>query len=331
MLLNLLSFAVLIGGAVVCLWLARRTWKSPGRALKWLGTGFFALGAVGFIMATLIALFGFSKLTFAGSHPLPNVKVAATPQQIARGQQLANQCVTCHSSTGKLPLDGANSNVIKFPPLGTLRSPNLTPGGPLQSWSDAEIIRSIREGVGQSGHPLLGMPSWALRHLSDEDVQALVAYLRSQPAVSHNVPARDLNIIAALSVGAGMAPTSEEPAPSHPVVAPQAGTSAEYGRYLTAKSGCRDCHGKDLNGGKALLGISALSPTPIGPSLLLASKIMDEAGFISTMRTGITPNGHTLNAAKMPWKDLSPSFSDNDLKAIYKYLSTVDPATALTP
>jgi mono/diheme cytochrome c family protein len=266
MLLNLISFIVLAGGALVSLWLASLTWRARSRPVHLVGTLIFALGVVGFVVAIVIALFGFARLTFARGHPLSNVKVAATPQQIARGQQLAHQCVTCHSSTGSLPLDGSNTNVIKFPPIGTLRSPNLTPAGPLQSWTDAEIIRAIREGVSKSGHPLLGMPAWSYRYLSDNDVQALVAYLRSQPAVSHDVPARNLNILAALAVGVGLAPTSEEPAPSGPIVAPQAGTSAAYGRYLVAITGCRDCHGQDLNEGKAPLGIRALSPTPLGPS-----------------------------------------------------------------
>ena len=63
----------------------------------------------------------------------------------------------------------------------------------------------------QEGRALVAMPSQAYRHLSDADVQALVAYLRSQPAVDNPQPARNLNILAALFLGAGLFPTSAQP------------------------------------------------------------------------------------------------------------------------
>jgi hypothetical protein len=96
---------------------------------------------------------------------------------------------------------------------------NLTPGGPLQRWTDGEIVRAIREGLTNDGRSLLGMPSQAYRNLSDADVQALVAYLRSQPAVDNPQPARNLNVLAALFLGAGMFPTSAQ-APVGSVAAP---------------------------------------------------------------------------------------------------------------
>ena len=82
----------------------------------------------------------------------------------------------------------------------------MTPGGPLKDWSDGEIVRAIREGLDRDGRPLLIMPSDAFHHLSDDDVQNLVAYLRSQPAVQHATPARDMNLLGLILVGAGLFP-----------------------------------------------------------------------------------------------------------------------------
>ena len=90
--------------------------------------------------------------------------------------------------------------------MGVLYATNLTPGGPLKDWTDGEIVRAIREGVGQDGRALIGMPSQAYRNLSDADVQALVAYLRSQPAVDNPQPARNLNVAGRALPGRGHVP-----------------------------------------------------------------------------------------------------------------------------
>jgi mono/diheme cytochrome c family protein len=192
-------------------------------------------------------------------------------------------------------------------------------------------VQAIREGVGKNGRPLLGMTSWSFRYLSDEDVLALVAYLRSSPPVANAVPRRDLNLIAALSVGIGLAPTSVQPPIAAPVVAPKPGANAAYGRYLTAMSGCRDCHGANLNGGRAPLGIELLSATPLGPSLFVSTVRLREDGFVSTMKTGVRPNGKAINGKLMPWQDFAGAFSDDDLKAIFAYLSSVSAEDAAVP
>ena len=327
MLLNLLTFAALILAIVVCLAIARYFWHSPKRWLKWLGTAAFLAGALGFTVMMLIGAFGFSRLDAKQSNPTPAVTVAATPAQVLRGQKLANLCVTCHTTTGKLPLDGSNRNVIAFPPIGTLVGPNLTPGNEqVAAMSDAELIRAIREGVGADGKPLLGMPSWSFKHLSDADVQALVAYMRSQPKVAHDTPKRDLNLLAGLSVGVGLAPLSNQPAITQPVAAPPTGASVAHGKYLTAASGCRDCHGDKLAGKTDLL-----TATPNGPNLALAADLMDPQQFIKTMRTGVTRRGKELDNAVMPWQDFNAAFSDEELTAIYNYLASLPPTGEENP
>ena len=331
MILNVLGLVLLVALALFSAWLGRRAAGAKMPLLRRFGPIVFALGTLGFLAVIAIALFGFYRLNTTASHPVTAVKVAGTPDQIARGQKLASLCVTCHSSAGALPLDGSTKNVISKPPIGTLYSPNLTPGGPIKALSDGEVLRALREGIDKNGRPLLGMTSWSFRYLSDDDAQAIIAYLRSQPAVAHDVPARDLNLLAGLAVGAGLAPTSVQPAIATPIVAPKAAVSAEYGRYLVAFSGCRDCHGKNLNGGTALLGIEALSPVPLGPSLLVKTKLYDQAGFVNTIRTGTRPNGLRLPNDRMPWKDFNSAFSDDELKAMFQYLNTVDAAAAATP
>lgn len=78
---------------------------------------------------------------------------------------------------------------------GVVYPPNLTPDPAtgLGKWTDAQIARAIRTGSPraglESGH--LHVMAWPqFRHLSDDEMKAIVAYLRSIPAVEHRVPQR---------------------------------------------------------------------------------------------------------------------------------------------
>lgn len=316
--LNVLILAAIAVLGLICLLIVRRAGRMRPGVLRWLFTAGFALGALGFAAMLAIALFGYYRLESPQNRAVPSLRIAGTPQELARGQKLANLCITCHSANNQLPLAGGDKNVVDLVPVGTLRGSNLTPAGQAAMMTDGEMVLAIREGL-HKDKTLLGMPSWSFRHLSDADALALVSYLRSQPPVAHEVPRRDLNIVAALAVGAGLAPLSVQPAITQPVVAPAAGTSPEYGEYLVNVSGCRDCHGQNLNGGGGLL-----SPTPNGPSLRLSVRRLEDTEFVTLIRTGVRPNGRALSAL-MPWKDFNGAFSDDEMKAIYNYLNTLAP------
>ena len=121
-----------------------------------------------------------------------------------------------------------------------------------------------------------------------------------------------------LLVGAAMFPTEAQPAITQPVVAPSAGVTSGYGKYLASISGCTVCHGADLGGGKAGLG------PPPGPNLTALLPNWTDAQFITTIRTGVNPTGHQLSDT-MPWKDYNAMFVDDELKAMHAYLHGLTP------
>ena len=176
------------------------------------------------------------------------------------------------------------------------------------------MIRAIREGVHQSGRALVIMPSEIFRHLSDVDVDAIVAFLRSQPAVGPSTPPTRLNILAAFLFGAGIAPSSAQPPITRPILAPAEGVSTEHGQYLVSILGCRACHGENLTGGK-----SGGPGPPAGPNLMVFLTKWSLQDFIHTLRTGVDPDKHTLTEG-MPWKAISSFANDTDLEAMYVYL-----------
>jgi mono/diheme cytochrome c family protein len=168
------------------------------------------------------------------------------------------------------------------------------------------------------------MPARAFYYLSDEDLGALIAYLKSLPPVDHELPRTDLGPIGRVMLALGQLPP-EAAAPDVTVidhngprpVAPEPGVTVEYGEYLAHI--CAQCHGANLNG--QIIRVEgneyvALNLTPGGE---LGS--WSERDFFATMRTGVTPSGRKLNEF-MPWKYFG-QMTDDELKAIWMYLQSL--------
>lgn len=182
------GLALVIASCLLFGFLAYRSIKA-GRRWVQLAAGIpCVLLALLFGAATVLALVGYAKLSEQHPNPVSQLTVVSTPAMIANGERFARSCAGCHSANGNLPLSGHNFFGSDGPPIGTLWAPNLTPAH-LADWSDGEIIRAIREGVGRDGRTLMVMPASSFRNLSDEDAPSLVAYLRSQPAVEPGEPA----------------------------------------------------------------------------------------------------------------------------------------------
>lgn len=320
---DFLGVAILVVLILVFGLLAYRAGKAKRRWLRWVGRIFAGLLTIIPLLLLILALIGFSRINQHFDNPVANVKVAGTPEQIARGERIANMCTNCHTTKDALPLSGANFIArFGFPPIGTFYAPNLTPGGNIADWSDGEVIRAIREGTHKDGRSLLIMPSDSFRNMSDDDVQALVAYLRSQPATGGPTPDNKYNIIGALFVMMSDIRTHQPPVGS--VTAPKPGT-AEYGKYLVDTFGCRNCHGTELQGR-----VDTGQPgPPAGPNLTKMVPQWSEDQFMNFFNTGKVPGGGKVPLEKladgsqvprMPWTQVRAVMTDDDLKAIYLYL-----------
>jgi mono/diheme cytochrome c family protein len=308
-----LSILAVLAIAIFFVWLVTRAWRAHNPILRWAGALLSGLVAVVCGIVGIVGLIGFLRVYVPQGGPAPTVQVTSTPDRIARGERLAYLCAGCHSTNTTPPLSG-NDNIAEG--FGELHSPNLTPAGELRDWTDGEIIRAIREGVDKNRRPLIIMPSAAYHVMSDDDVQSVVAYLRSQPAVGQPTPDGALSLLGALVIGSGMFPTSVQPPITGPVAAPPRGASPEYGNYLVTLSSCRDCHGPGLTGGTGGF-------TPVGPNLPAILAGWTDQQFITTMRTGTDPSGHQLDPNQMPWEGISAAFADDELRAIYTYVRTL--------
>src|SRR5262249_40245913 len=120
--------------------------------------------------------------------------------------------------------------------------PNITQDAEtgIGSWTDDEILRAIRDGVGRDGGlqlPPMPFPSW--QSMSDEDALAMVAYLRTVPPVK-NAVRRDNQIPFLLKAGIAFGFVHNEPARN--VKAPDRSDRKAYGAYLAKLGLCWECH-----------------------------------------------------------------------------------------
>lgn len=313
---NFMILFFIIGLAVLFGWLTRKAWRASNPFLKWVGAILSGLLTVIVSFVSILGLIGVFKFYNPPYNPVPEVKVDGTPEQVARGQHLAAAfCVECHSTTRDFPMTGG-VDIGKDVPvnLGSYYSANLTPAGPLKDWTDGEIFRALRDNVDKDGNRLVFMAGTNVRYISDEDMLAMIAFLRSQEAVEHETPQPldQPSFLGVLILGANMIP--DRPLIEEAIIAPTKEASAEYGQFMTTFLDCQTCHGADLNGGVDPIG-------PKGPSLRLV-KAWSQEEFITTLRTGVDPTGHELSPL-MPWKSTG-RLDDVELSALYLYLVSLD-------
>lgn len=311
---NLIAWLVVVIVAIGLGWLTLRAWRAKSAIVKWAGVVLGGLITLVAGLLSVVALIGLVKAYAPKSAVVRDLQVAGTAEQIARGEHLANTfCAGCHSPTTELPLIGGVDLGQDIPiPLGSFVSVNLTPAGPLQNYSDGEIFRIIRNGISPSGRILIFMSFVRGRNLSDADTEAVIAYLRSTPAVDNATPYPPDNVsfLGVVMYGAGMLPEGGPPTDAV-ITAPPLDATVAYGEYILSYQDCRDCHGENLKGG-----VEGQLP-PIGPNLSLVKDWTAEQ-FITTMRTGVDPTGHIL-ADAMPWRNIG-RMSDTELTATYLYL-----------
>lgn len=182
--------------------------------------------------------------------PYPDIHASTDPAVIARGRYLvtgAAFCTSCHgqldpaTSAPVLEVEPHLTGGIAFHlPIGTIYAPNITPDKTtgIGRYTDPEIARVLRYGVHPSGSSTL--PFMPFTDLSDDDLTAIVSYLRGRPAIEHAVRAAELNLIGRVANALVIEPRG----PMKPIRAHvPSGPTAEYGEYLASSvANCRGCH-----------------------------------------------------------------------------------------
>lgn len=274
-------------------------------------------------------------LQAAHARPLRDVVFERTAERVARGRYLANAvigCVVCHSERdrslpGAPPLAGREfaGAVLFDEPEVFLAAPNLTPDVETGAgaWSDDALARAIREGVGHDGRGIGGsMWWWAFRALSDEDVAALVVYLRSLPPVRNALPPRRLSPESERQRAEAAKPLLA-PVPTRDLADP-----FERGGYLTEIADCAGCHTAWTGTPNPGMFAGGNGVEHVGAAAFSANLTPDPSGmggwtvemFRARIRSG---RGGALHPT-MPWVAYR-GMTDDDLAAIFTALQRTPP------
>jgi mono/diheme cytochrome c family protein len=296
------------------------------KILKW--TGLVLLTLTGVLTVTVIL-----RQNIKYDRPYPAIHASSDSAVILRGKNIvfsSGHCMDCHSKGNNDSLLALGQEIaltggVMFDlPVGKIYSKNITTDieTGIGKYTDPEIARALRYGVHPDGTVVYDfMP---FHNTSDEDLTAIISYLRSQKPVYNKVPDHTLNVLGKIVKAFMIKPVG----PDGPVASSvKQDTSIQYGRYLALNvANCNGCHTKrDLTGkftGELFAGGGDIEGF-ITPNLTTdpGSRIAgwSEKNFIDRFRMG-----KLIPKSPMPWSSYK-RMTDDELKSIYKYLKTLKP------
>jgi mono/diheme cytochrome c family protein len=303
---------------------------------------------LGLLALVVLVVAGFavyvaSRQNLKFNPPYPEIAASTDSAVVARGQYLvrtAVNCAMCHGDTTRqadrnrgddVPLSGGFHWDI---PPGTFYARNITPDPEtgIGSFEDKAIARALRHGVGNDGRALL--PFMELQGLTDEDLTAVISYLRTQPPVQNPIPAHRYNLLGSVVKATVLA---NPVGPEHPPTATSPrGATLENGRYLAESvSLCWACHtqrdpatgqitGPRYGGATGFVEKTGDAYTWSPPNLTSDPETgrtgrMSEDEFVARFRAG-----RVIPGSPMPWQSLG-RMEEDDLRAIYRYLKSLPP------
>lgn len=302
--------------------------NAPRKSILWM----FAL----FPLVALIVLIGsvlFSAQGGFSAIKVPrggSIAVSTDAEIIAHGKYIAQigNCVTCHTTRGGIPFTGGRAFRSSY---GTLYSTNLTPDAKtgLGDWSVEEFRHAMRHGVSRSGLLYPAFPFANFAELTNDDIDAVFAYLRQLPASTVERTANTLDFPASHRASL-LAWRMLYQRPHETAANPNQSELWNRGRYLVDGVGhCAMCHSKrgdmaSLPADGYLVGTKILGQNWYAPALNKDSlerwSVEELAGYL---RNGVSKNGAAYGPmAEVIYTSLRHLQSEDAL-AIATYLKTV--------
>jgi mono/diheme cytochrome c family protein len=309
---------------------------------KWMkATG----GAAGLVILGAGTLGFGAQIRYDRTFPVPEPALSASTDAavIERGRYLVYgpaHCAYCHTPTEKWPeLDAGETPPMTGgapfeTPLGTIRSANITPdvATGIGAVSDGGIARMLRHNVKRDGRTTV--PFMEYQNMSDDDIVAIISYLRSTAPAEHAVAETRYTPLGKALMAYVIGPVHPTDTPAR--FSPAADGSILRGEYLASHvANCAGCHSqRDLKdgsyighrfaGGMRMASEADPSVEFVTPNLtphpeygVLAGWTEDQ--FVARFRAGpLQPGTH------MPWAAYG-RMSDSDLRAVYRFLTSLEP------
>jgi mono/diheme cytochrome c family protein len=277
--------------------------------------------------------------------PYPAVHASPDPAVIGHGEYLvynAAACAYCHvprsewsalAQGKRLALTG--DHLFRLP-FGEIYSANLTPDSAtgIGRRSDGDLARILRYGV-RADHRA-AFPLMEIR-LTDEDLVAVISYLRAQPAVSHSVPEHKFSLVGKALMAFAIGPEGRANAPSS--VSPVGATVARGAYLANDVSSCVSCHtdrgpdgaltGPPFSGGQRMDVAADSSKVYVSPNLTPDAQTSPVGRWSATEFVARFRAGEQLPGTPMPWGAFA-GMTETDLRAIYNYLRSLPPTVKQT-
>ncbi|MGB2964805.1 MAG: cytochrome c [Anaerolineales bacterium] len=283
-------------------------------------------GIIGLVLAAGLALYGLGQKRLNRVYEVTPISVFLPDDEISlrEGKRIFQYrgCEACHGERleGLVYLDN--------PAVGQVITPNLTSGkgGVGGDRTDLDLVRAVRHGLRPDGTPLLFMPSTEFYYLSDQDLGAVLAYIRRMSPVDNQPDPSQLSttgfMVMNLTREITFLPAELIPHDQDPPAAPEPGLSPGYGEYLALS--CPVCHGLSFSGGE----IPGFPPEWPAAGNLTPGKggrlpSWGEEGFMQIIREG-EKHGRAIHPDYMPWTSYR-HLSDLELAAVYGFLISLPP------
>ena len=269
-------------------------------------------------------------------------RVSDTAGDAARGKLIfaAGDCASCHASPGQADRLHLGGGLALTSPFGTFRAPNISmdPVDGIARWTAKDLANALLRGVSPDGrHYYPVFPYSSFTHMRSEDVQDLMAYLRTLPAVKGRAPDHELNLVFGIRRFVGFWKLLYFK--SGPIVV-DAGHDESWnrGRYLTeAVAHCAECHSsRDLFGGIKPGTRYAGGQDPEGTGFypnITPARIGDwsEQQVAAMLQTGNTPNHGRVGSSMADVVTNTAMLPDSDRKAIAVYVKSLPPRPTPRP
>jgi len=293
------------------------------RVIRFVGWALLVLVVVGLVAAAAAHLLAQRKLNRSIDVNVAPVAFASDDASLARGKYLfrSRGCGECHGD------NGAGRLLIDDP--GGLRvwTPNITtgPGSAVTKYTETDWVRTIRHGVKPDKRPIMIMPCEDYNRFTDADVAAIVAYVRSLPAVQGETGRVEMPLIVKALYAAGVIPDAPQRIDHTlpPAKAVAEGPTPEHGAYVANM--CKGCHGETFRGGKIPGSPPDWPPAPDLTSSATYAAYDNVDRFRAMLKSGKRPTGEAIKV--MPFPSLA-ALNDTDVEALYAYLRTLPKAGA---
>lgn len=300
----------------------RPRWKT---ILRGIGIGLGALIALAALWVYLQVRAFDASLERTYDVPVTEFTASADPEIVARGRHLSESISSCATSECH-GADLSGGVELALGPLGTVIGTNITPAGLTgdRAYTDGELARLIQHGVKRNGRGVRFMPSHEIGWLPGSDVAAVVAYVRSVPAVSKPSPPSNIGVLGKIldrtdQLVLDVARRIDHTRPTDAPLIPE--PTAKYGSYISRS--CTGCHGSTFSGGR-IPGAPASMATPANLTPHdTGLGAWSYADFSKLLDTGIRPDGRMLSN-DMPYEALAKS-NETERKALWAFLRSLPP------